>query len=91
MDKNALVLEFLRAKFSNNQEKIDGYVRQQFIDSLANNEEYKEFLALHKAKIEASRTPEAIEAERLEIDKQKQDAIKVIDEELAEPVETVTK
>lgn len=65
MDKKQVVAAWLGEKFGNDQQKLLVFLLENSVDTLLGLEECQSWLKAKRAQIEAAKTAEALEAEKL--------------------------
>lgn len=80
MEKQQIIATWVTEKFGMNQQEIVNFLLEHATDSIAAVPEFQEWLTEQKAKLAAQKTPEALEAQRLETEKALKAQAKVVDE-----------
>lgn len=79
-EKQQILMAWLTQKFNNNQGELYKFLFDSSVDVLIALPEFQDWLAEQKAKLAAQKTPEALEAQRLETEKALKAQAKVVDE-----------
>lgn len=80
MEKQQIIAAWINEKFGVNQQEIVNFLLENATDSIAALPEFQEWLTEQKAKLAAQKTPEALEAQKLEAEKALKAQAKVVDE-----------
>jgi len=80
MNKEQIIAEWINEQFGLDQQKIFRFLLEHATESISKLPEVQEWLAGQKAKLAAQKTPEALEAQKLEAENALKAQAKVVDE-----------
>lgn len=80
MNKEQIIATWINEQFGLDQHKIVNFLLEHATDSIAAVPEFQEWLTEQKAKLAAQKTPEALEAQKLEAENALKAQAKVVDE-----------
>lgn len=83
MNKEQIIAEWINEQFGLDQQKIFRFLLEHATESISKLPEVQEWLAGQKAQLAAQKTPEALEAQKMQAEAELKKKNKLVDEMIA--------